>query len=74
MRVKLSYSVHGSTHEEITRRALAVICDYLQIQDPEEVKSKVEIEVEVTQVPINGETLFPPAIESFVGVVHARIK
>lgn len=73
MRSKVNYVVYGSNLEELERRALQVIGELLQIENIEGVRSKVDIEMEIsTETNVDKEDY--SQIESFVAQVWAKIK
>ena len=73
MRSKVNYKVYGSNLKELERRALQVISELLQVDDAEELKSKVDFEMEIsTESIIDSNEL--NQIESFVANVWAKIK
>jgi len=73
VRSKVNYKVYGSNLKELERRALQVISELLQVDDAEELKSKVDFEMEIsTESIIDSNEL--NQIESFVANVWAKIK
>jgi hypothetical protein len=72
MRVKMSFTVNGSTHSSIVRLAHQVVADYLECP-VEEVTKLADIDIEVEQKAYTQEV--PKGyLEDFSGKVFARIK
>ena len=72
MKAKLSFTVSGTTHGNIVRRANQVIADYLECSI-EEVSRLVDAEIQVTQR-VSAEPVPEGKLEDFLGNVFARIK
>lgn len=72
MKVKLSFTVSGTTNSNIIRRANQVLADYLDCP-AEEVSSLADVEIQVTQKSLSEPT--PEGhLEDYIGNVFARIK
>lgn len=73
MRTRMSFTVYGTNAVEIERRAIQVVCEYLNIEDVELAKSKVDMEFDV-----NGDDVSSPepshSLTKFASKVFVKIK
>jgi hypothetical protein len=72
VKARLSFTVSGTTHSNIVRRAKQVLADYLGC-DIEEVDSLVDLEIQVSQR-LLSEPIPEGHLEDYLGNVFARIK
>jgi hypothetical protein len=72
MKTRLSFTVSGTTHVNLVRRANQVLADYLECS-VEDVPRLVEAEIQVTQR-ISAEPVPEGKLEDFLGNVFAKIK
>lgn len=72
MKVKVSFTVSGTTNSNIVRRANQVLADYLECS-PEDVSNLADVEIQVTQRSLS-EPINDGNLEDYLGNVFARIK
>lgn len=71
-RVKISFTVSGTTNSNIIRRANQVLADYLECS-LEEVNNLADVEIQVNQR-VLSEPIPEGNLEDYLGNVFARIK
>jgi hypothetical protein len=72
VKVKISFTVSGTTNSNIIRRANQVLADYLECPI-EEVNNLADVEIQVNQRVVS-EPLPEESLEDYLGNVFARIK
>jgi hypothetical protein len=72
VKAKLSFTVSGTSHKNIVRRANQVLADYLECSI-EELPDLVDAEIQVNQR-VLSEPVPEGKLEDFLGNVFARIK
>ena len=71
-KVKISFTVSGTTNSNIIRRASQVLADYLECS-LEEVNNLADVEIQVNQRVVS-EPIPEGHLEDYLGNVFARIK
>lgn len=76
MRSRLSFTVSGENQDDIKRKALLVVSEYLQSDDLDKVDRDTEFEFEV-EADVNNvldQSISFPIVQSFTAKVWARVK
>lgn len=76
MRSRLSFTVSGENQDDIKRKALLVVSEYLQSDDLDKVDRDTEFEFEV-EADVNNvldQSISFPTVQSFTAKVWARVK
>ena len=76
MRSRLSFTVSGENQEDIKRKALLVVSEYLQSDDLDVVDrdTEFEFEVEANVDNVLDQSISFPTVQSFTAKVWARVK
>jgi hypothetical protein len=76
LRSRLIFTVSGVNIEDIERKSVLIVSEYLGSDDLERVKRETDFEVEVTAEVENfiEETLSYPIVKTFTAKVWAKIK
>jgi hypothetical protein len=76
MRSRLAFTVSGENQEDIKRKALLVVSEYLQSDDLDVVNrdTEFEFEVEANVDNVLDQSISFPTVQSFTAKVWARVK
>ena len=74
LRSRLNFTISGSNAEDIKRKSILVVAQFLDSHDLDAVESKVEFEVEAKATPGQSEDAYYPLVDQFFATVWAKIK